>query len=101
MNKILELIKQRLSFYESFYESIPLEGENPTIFLKCENGRNLEITKQSNENFYRIYYHCSVEEFDEGGPAFIKEWQTAEISTTTFKEPELIELLANILSIIK
>ena len=103
MNKILELIENELP---NLTETAL--GE-PQLFLYCENNRYLEITKEQDglttENeFYSIRYNCNDEEFEDnkfGNNGIIDSWNTQDIPTTTFKEPELIELLANILSIIK
>lgn len=103
MNKTLELIEREL----------PNLTENalgePQLFLYCENNRYLEIAKEQygllpEDEFYSIRYNCSDEEYDDdkfGNNGIIDNWNTQGIPTTTFKEPELIELLANILSIIK
>lgn len=103
MNKILELIENELP---NLTETAL--GE-PQLFLYCENNRYLEITKEQDDltpenEFYSIRYNCNDDEFDErkfGNTGIISVWNTKDIPTTTFKEPELIELLANILSIIK
>lgn len=103
MKKTLELIEKELP---NLTETAL--GE-PQLFLKCENNRYLEITKEQYDlpperEFYSIVYYCSDEEFEEkkfGDTGIIDIWDTKDISTTTFKEPELIELLANILSFIK
>lgn len=103
MNKILEKIENELP---NLTETAL--GE-PQLFLYCENNRYLEITKEQDgllpENeFYSIRYNCNDDEFDEGkfgNNGIIDSWNTQDIPTTTFKEPELIELLANILSFIK
>lgn len=103
MNKTLELIENELP-----YLTETAFGE-PQLFLYCENKRYLEITKEQydlppEDEFYSIRYNCSDEEFEEGkfgDTGIIDIWCTQDILTTTFKEPELIELLTNILSIIK
>lgn len=103
MNKILEKIENELP-----YLTETALGE-PQLFLYCENNRCLEITKEQyglepKNEFYSIRYNCNDDEFDEGkfgDTGIISTWNTEDIPTTTFKEPKLIELLANILSVIK
>ena len=103
MDKTLELIEKELP---NLTETAL--GE-PQLFLDCENKRYLEITKEQDgllpeEEFYSIRYNCNDEEYannEFGNNGIIDSWNTTDIPTTTFKEPELIELLANILSIIK
>lgn len=103
MNKILEKIENELP---NLTETAL--GE-PQLFLYCENNRYLKITKEQYDlnpehEFYSIRYNCNDDEFDEkrfGDTGIINIWNTKEIPTTTFKEQELIELLANILSIVK
>lgn len=103
MNKTLELIERELP---NLTETAL--GE-PQLFLDCENNRYLKITKEQDgllpENeFYSIRYNCSAEKYDNdkfGNNGIIDSWNTQDIPTTTFKEPELIELLTDILSFIK
>lgn len=103
MNKILELIERELP------NLTETDLGEPQLFLDCENNRYLEITKEQydllpEDEFYSIVYNCSDEEFEEekfGDTGIINIWCTKDIPTTTFKEPELIELLTDILSFIK
>lgn len=103
MNKVLELIERELP------NLTETDHGEPQLSLYCENKRYLEITKEQygltpETEFYSIVYNCNNEEFEEekfGHTGVIGVWNTNDIPTTTFKEPELIELLANILSIIK
>lgn len=103
LNEILERIENEL---QNVTETAL--GE-PQLFLHCENNRYLEITKERYQlepknEFYSVRYNCNDDEFDEkkfGETGIIAVWNTKDIPTTTFKEPELIELLANIFSIIR
>lgn len=103
MTKTLEIIEKELP---NLTETAL--GE-PQLFLDCENKRYLEITKEQDgllpeEEFYSIRYNCSDQEYYDnefGHTGIIETWYTQDIPTTTFKEPELIELLTDILSFIK